>query len=302
MDRIDAFFDAGGTLASRHPLYERRPGQHEMARLVEGVLRDGGRAMIEAGTGTGKTLAYLVPALECGRRVVVSTGTRNLQDQIADKDLPFLRDRCGLPVAACVMKGRENYLCRYRLAQLEAEPLFEDLAEQEWLPRIAAWSRTTTTGDRAELSDMPDALKLWRDVNARAETCGGVRCPEFERCWLTTLKRRAQAAQLVIVNHHLFFADLAVRSAYGAVLPDYDSVIFDEGHLLEEIATLYFGAQVSSAQIEDVARRAASGVVGAVRSAPLRARRGSRPSALRAHLARGARSRRGVAAHGSRAR
>jgi ATP-dependent DNA helicase DinG len=256
VDRIDAFFDAGGTLARAHPLYERRPGQHEMARLVEGVLRDGGRAMIEAGTGTGKTLAYLVPALDCGRRVVVSTGTRNLQDQIADNDLPFLRDRCGLPVSACVMKGRENYLCRYRLAQLEAEPLLEDLAEQEWLPRIAAWSRATTTGDRAELSDMPDALKLWRDVNARAETCGGVRCPEFERCWLTALKRRAQSAQLVIVNHHLFFADLAVRSAYGAVLPDYDSVIFDEGHLLEEIATLYFGAQVSSAQIEDVARQA----------------------------------------------
>jgi ATP-dependent DNA helicase DinG len=258
MEPVPSFFGSGGVLSRAHPAYEPRPGQHEMAALVDRVLRDGGRAMVEAGTGTGKTLAYLVPALASGRRVIVSTGTRNLQDQIWDKDLPFLRERAGVDVSACVMKGRENYLCRYRLAQFEREPLLEDLAEQEWVPRIAAWSRETSTGDRAELGELPDGVRMWRDVNARADTCGGSRCPEHERCWLTALKRRAQDAQLVIVNHHLFFADLAVRSAYGAVLPDYDSVVFDEAHLLEEIATLYFGVQVSSAQVEDLARHAES--------------------------------------------
>ena len=256
MDPVESFFGAGGVLARSHPAYEPRPGQHEMAQLVARVLGEGGRAMIEAGTGTGKTLAYLVPALASGRRVIVSTGTRNLQDQIWDKDLPLLRERAGLTVSACVMKGRDNYLCRYRMAQFEREPLLEDLAEEPWVARIAAWGRETATGDRAELAELPDGLRMWRDVNARAETCGGSRCPEFERCWLTLLKRRAQEAQLVIVNHHLFFADLAVRSAYGAVLPDYDTVIFDEGHLLEEIATLYFGVQVSAAEIEDLARQA----------------------------------------------
>lgn len=227
-----------------------------MARAVERTLGEGGSLMIEAATGTGKTLAYLVPALASGRRVVVSTGTRNLQDQIFGNDLPFLRDRAGLAVSACIMKGRENYLCRYRTAQFAREPLLEDVEEAPWVQRIAQWSARTGSGDRAEIPDLPDRLKLWRDVNARADTCTGTRCPEYELCWLTRLKRTAQDAQIIVVNHHLFFADLAVRSAYGAVLPDYDTVIFDEAHLVEEVATLYFGVQVSSNQIEDLARQA----------------------------------------------
>jgi len=226
-----------------------------MACAVERTLAEGGTLMIEAATGTGKTLAYLVPALRSGRRVVISTGTRNLQDQIFEKDLPFLRDEVGVDVSACLMKGRDNYLCRYRMAQFEREPLLEVLAEAPWVERIARWGRETETGDRAEIADLPDRLKLWRDVNARADTCTGTRCPEYEECWLTRLKRKAQASQIVVVNHHLFFADRVVRSAYGAVLPDYDSVIFDEAHLLEEIATLYFGVQVSSAQVEELARQ-----------------------------------------------
>jgi len=227
-----------------------------MAREVERILTDGGTFMVEAATGTGKTLAYLVPALASGRRVVVSTGTRNLQDQICGSDLPFLRDRAGLDVSACMMKGRDNYLCRYRMAQFELEPLLEDLDEAPWVRRIAEWSTITESGDRAEIADAPDSLRLWRDVNARADTCAGTRCPEYEQCWLTLVKRKAQEAQIIVVNHHLFFADLAVRSAYGAVLPDYDTVIFDEAHLLEEVATLYFGVQVSSGQIEELARQA----------------------------------------------
>jgi ATP-dependent DNA helicase DinG len=190
--------------------------------------------------------------------VIVSTGTRNLQDQIFKHDLPLLRDRAGLAVSASLMKGRDNYLCRYRLAEFLKEPMLEALDERTWLPRLAEWSTRTATGDRAEVADLPDRLRMWRDVNARADTCTGARCPEFEPCWLTRMKRAAQAANVVVVNHHLFFADLAVRTAYGAVLPDYDTVIFDEAHLLEEIATLYFGIQVSSAQIEDLIRDAES--------------------------------------------
>jgi ATP-dependent DNA helicase DinG len=262
---LGAFFGPGGALARAHPSYEHRPGQQQMATAVGGVLEHGGTLMVEAGTGTGKTLAYLVPALASARRVIVSTGTRNLQDQIYQQDLPFLSERLGLKVSACVMKGRENYLCRYRMAEFEREPLLQDLDESRWIARIAAWSHTTTNGDRAEIDDLPDDLKLWRDVNARSDTCTGSRCPEYDDCWLTRLKRAAQQAQVVVVNHHLFFADLALRSAYGAVLPDYDTVIFDEAHLIEEIATLYFGVQISSGQIEDLAReteRLAAGTGG----------------------------------------
>jgi ATP-dependent DNA helicase DinG len=154
------------------------------------------------------------------------------------------------------MKGRENYLCRWRLAEFARAPLLEDAAEAPWLKRIVEWSHHTAAGDRAEIDDLPDRLRLWRDVNARADTCAGTRCPEHDECWLTRMKRRAAESQIVVVNHHLFFADLAVRSAYGAVIPEYDSVVFDEAHLLEEIATLYFGIRVSSAQVEDLARDA----------------------------------------------
>jgi ATP-dependent DNA helicase DinG len=253
---LDSFFGPGGALARAHPAYEHRPGQEQMARAVAATLASGGNLMVEAGTGTGKTLAYLVPALLSGRRIIVSTGTRNLQDQIYNVDLPFLRERVGMEFTACVMKGRDNYLCRYRMAEFERRPLLEDIGELSWLPKIAGWSATTTTGDRAEIADLPDRLRLWRDINARSDTCGGSRCPEYDRCWLTRLKRKAQESQLIVVNHHLFFADLAVRSAYGAVLPEYDTVVFDEAHLLEEIATLYFGMQVSAAQIEEIARSA----------------------------------------------
>jgi ATP-dependent DNA helicase DinG len=255
MDRGE-FFGPGGGLAGAHPAYEHRPGQEEMARAVSRVLADGGTLMVEAGTGTGKTFAYLIPAIESGRRIIVSTGTRNLQDQIFRKDLPFLSQDAGLSVSACLMKGRDNYLCRYRFADFLREPLLEVRDERKYLPALALWSRTTESGDRAEVAELPDDLRMWRDINARADTCTGSKCPEYEMCWLTKVKRRAQQAQVVVVNHHLFFADLAVRSAYGAVLPDYDTVIFDEAHQLEEIATLYFGTTVSAHQLEELARDA----------------------------------------------
>jgi ATP-dependent DNA helicase DinG len=249
-----SFFAPGGGLASAHAGYEHRPGQEEMAQAVADVLEHGGQLMVEAGTGTGKTFAYLIPILESGRRVIVSTGTRNLQDQIFLKDLPFLRDEAGLAVSACLMKGRDNYLCRYRFAQFEHEPLIEVREERRFIPALSLWSRQTGSGDRAEVAELPDDLRLWRDINARADTCTGSKCPEYEMCWLTKVKRQAQQSQIVVVNHHLFFADLAVRTAYGAVLPDYDTVIFDEAHLLEEVATLYFGESVSAHQVDELAR------------------------------------------------
>jgi ATP-dependent DNA helicase DinG len=258
LEPAGSFFAPSGPLSRAHPVYEHRPGQEEMARAVERVLGEGGTLMVEAGTGIGKTLAYLVPALRSGRRVIVSTGTRNLQDQIFNQDLPLLRERAGLEVSASLMKGRGNYLCRYRWNEFAREPMLEVLDERLWLPQIESWSRSTTTGDRAEIADLPDQLRMWRDVNARADTCTGARCPEYDSCWLTLMKRAAQDSSVVVVNHHLFFADLAVRTAYGAVLPDYDTVIFDEAHLLEETATLYFGVQVSSGQVEDLARDAES--------------------------------------------
>ena len=171
-----------------------------MAAAVSQALARREVLVVEAGTGIGKTFAYLVPALLSGRKIIVSTGTRNLQDQIYTKDIPFLRERAGFELSACVMKGRENYLCRYRMAEVEREPLLEDAAEAHWVGRIAAWSRETQTGDRAEIADLPDRLRLWRDVNARADTCAGSRCPEYDACWLTRMKRRAAESRIVVVN------------------------------------------------------------------------------------------------------
>lgn len=254
VSRLGEFFGPDGLLRHGHPTYEPRPGQQAMAEAVFQALTEGGRLMVEAGTGTGKTLAYLAPAVFSGRRVIVSTGTRNLQDQLFLQDIPLLRRLLGGDISAALMKGRDNYLCRWRLAEFERAPLLENLDETPWVERIAAWSRTTTRGDRAEIADLPDGLRVWRDLNARAETCGGAECPEYDACWLTRMKQAAQAARIVVVNHHLFFADLALRTAFGSVLPDYDTVVFDEAHLLESVATLYFGARISSADVEDLAR------------------------------------------------
>jgi len=253
---LDRFFSLDGELARAIEGYEERQGQRQMAETVAQTLERGGVRLIEAATGTGKTLAYLLPLILSGRRVIISTGTLNLQDQIDQKDLPFVRDKLGLNVDWRVMKGRDNYLCRYRLAEFARQPLLRDASEARHVDTVVAWAGETESGDRAELKGLPERLQFWRDINARADTCTGSRCPEYENCWLTRVKREAQQTNIVIVNHHLFFADLAVRSEFGSVLPEYDTVVFDEAHLLEEVATLYFGIQVSTNQIEELARDA----------------------------------------------
>src|SRR4051812_28386427 len=210
-------------------------------RIAEAIERDD-RLFVEAGTGTGKTMAYLLPAILSGRKVVVSTGTKTLQDQIARIDLPRLQAVLPGRFSFTVMKGLSNYLCLRRFHEHSAQQTL-GLGEPDPLARVRAWIDETATGDRADLADLPDDAPVWRDITATPETRLGARCPYFERCFVTAMRRRAVEAQIVLTNHHLFFADLALRSRWpdAQVLPPYEAVIFDEAHQLEEVATEFFG-------------------------------------------------------------
>ncbi len=259
-----SFFGPGGLLARTHPHYEFRQSQLEMAQAVEESFRDKRHLIVEAGTGTGKTLAYLLPALLSNRRVVVSTGTKNLQEQLFYKDVPFLKTvlaQAGLKdIRVCYMKGRANYLCRQKLYDLEAHPALAVFEEPEQLKVLHDWEKTTVTGDRAELATLPesgDGRGLWERLDARRETCTGQKCAQYDRCFITEMHRRAVEADLVIVNHHLFFADLSLKRLGipgMGVLPDYGAVIFDEAHEVEDVAGQYFGVGVSNYRVEDLAR------------------------------------------------
>ena len=246
-------FARGGPLDLAMPEFEPRAGQAEMAAAVGRVFEEGGVLLAEAGTGTGKTLAYLVPAILSRERVLISTGTKNLQEQIYFKDIPALRDALGIPFTATYMKGRANYLCVHKLDQLTdgTGPVVHDV----FLPIIREWSARTDTGDRAELQDLPEDLAFWPDVSATADTCLGTECPRFEDCFVTKMRQRAAASDVVIVNHHLLCADAAVRqSAYGEVIPAFTRAILDEAHQLEDVATQYFGFNVSTYRVEELAR------------------------------------------------
>ncbi len=251
----------GGELSKALPGYEHRPSQLELAREIERVLETRGTLLAEAGTGTGKTLAYLVPAALSGRKVVVSTATKTLQDQVFQKDIPLLRDTVGLPFEAAYLKGRNNYLCAHRFEAFDKSPAFATREEAALWPGLRDWALGTQTGDRAE-ADLPDAFAAWRQLSTTSETCLGSRCPLFEPCFVTRARRRAENADVLVVNHHLFFADLALKSRPGAdgaaVLPRYEAVVFDEAHALEDVATDYFGVQVSSFRVDDLATDALS--------------------------------------------
>lgn len=252
-------FGPDGLIATAHPEYEYRPGQMEMARAVMRAFEEKRHLIVEAGTGTGKTLAYLVPAVAAALggngRVIVSTGTKNLQEQLMEKDIPFLQSVLPKPFAATYMKGRNNYLCLNRLARAQSAPVLEGLDEVDYFEEVSQWSRETEIGDRAELSNLPESLSFWRHIDARSESCLGQKCPDYDACFITRMRNRAQEADIIVVNHHLFFADLSLRNGnYGSVLPDYTAVILDEAHLVEEVASEYFGAQVSNYQIDDLVR------------------------------------------------
>jgi len=252
-----ACFGPKGWLATRHPHYEYRPGQLKMAQAVEAAFRERRHLLVEAGTGTGKTLAYLIPAIASGQRVVISTGTKNLQDQLYTKDIPFLAQHLEQPLRVCYMKGRANYLCRQKVYDFENRPILRGLEEVEEFAAIREWERQTETGDRSELAVLSEASELWAKVDARRETCTGQKCPQFDRCFLTIMHRRALESDLIIVNHHLFFADLALRDHdYASVLPPYAAVIFDEAHEVEEIAGNYFGRSMSNYRFEELCRDA----------------------------------------------
>jgi ATP-dependent DNA helicase DinG len=255
-DRIplDKIFAPGGWLARHHPKYEFRPGQLEMAESVESALENRHHLIVEAGTGTGKTLAYLVPLLRSGLRAVISTGTKNLQEQLFYKDVPFLK-KMFPQMRVTLMKGRQNYLCRQKLYDMERQPALDGMEQVEQYPKIRQWEGRTETGDRAELRWLPDASELWKKMDARREACTGQKCQQFERCFITRMHQRAAESDLLIVNHHLFFADLALRqNDYAALLPDYAALVFDEAHDMEDVATQYFGVEVSSYRMEELAR------------------------------------------------
>jgi ATP-dependent DNA helicase DinG len=250
---VAAVFADDGVLARAVDQFEPRESQRTMAAAVARTLQHGGVLLAEAGTGTGKTLAYLVPAVLNRQRVLISTGTKNLQEQIYFKDIPTLRAAMGIPFTATCMKGRANYLCLHRLDQLRAHPA----SPQDFVSMIDEWRRVTETGDRAELSDLPEDSSWWPDVAATAETCLGSDCPQYRDCYVTTMRQRAAESDVVIVNHHLLCADASVRhSSYGEVIPDCHYAIIDEAHHLEDVATQYFGIAVSNYRVGDLVRDA----------------------------------------------
>jgi ATP-dependent DNA helicase DinG len=237
--------------------YEHRPAQLEMAVTVHEAFQSHNHAIVEAGTGTGKTLAYLLPAICSGRRVVISTATKSLQEQLYQKDVPFLQKYFAPNLKVAVMKGRSNFLCKAKLHQMADQPMLRGMEEMDAFRQIRDWSKFTESGDRAELTFLADDSELWPRFDARRETCTGQKCANFNECFVTQMHQRAAEAELIIVNHHLFFADLALKQDdFGSILPEYSAVVFDEAHEIEDVASDYFGRQISNFRFEELARDA----------------------------------------------
>jgi ATP-dependent DNA helicase DinG len=260
---LSGIFGAGGLLENYHASFEIREGQLAMANAIQSAILSKRHLAVEAGTGTGKTLAYLVPAVAAAvannYRVVISTGTKNLQEQLMEKDIPFLQRVLPRKFTAAYMKGRSNYACIYRMKMADEQPILDGVGEIAMFRKVSEWFKTTDSGDRAELVDLPENLPFWNRVNERSEICLGSKCPDIEQCFITKMRVRAENADIVVVNHHLFFADLNLRgNDFGRVIPDHDIVIFDEAHLLEDIAADYFGMQLSNFRVDEVAKDAAA--------------------------------------------
>src|SRR6266404_957345 len=250
------FFSKKGLLSEWHPNYEYREGQLQMAEAVENALADKKHVIVEAGTGTGKTLAYLVPAILSGKRIVVSTGTKNLQEQLFFKDIPFLQKHFDRPLQVCLMKGRGNYACRQKIYDADNQAILTGLEEFADFQIIQEWEKSTEFGDRAEIKTLPEQSTAWAKLDARRDLCSGQKCQQFERCFVTLMHQRALESDIIIVNHHLFFADLALKDEEyaGGILPEYHAVVFDEAHELEDVAGQYFGVTVSSYRFDDLRR------------------------------------------------
>lgn len=232
-----------------------RPSQQELAERIERTINDCGVFIAESGTGTGKTFAYLVPALLSGKKVLISTGTKALQDQLFQRDLPLIRDALAVPVTVALLKGRANYLCRYRLGRAEDEGRLRAPHAAHEFQRVRDWAGRTRTGDTAELTGVPEDSGVWPAVTSTAENCLGSECPDYAECFVNRARQQALAAEVLVVNHHLFFADLALREeGFGRLLPGVDAVIFDEAHQLPEIASNFFGIALSANQLLNLTR------------------------------------------------
>jgi ATP-dependent DNA helicase DinG len=243
-----------GPFAREVANFAARPGQQDMAEAVEEAIAEGGTLIAEAGTGTGKTFAYLVPALRSGKRVIVSTGTKTLQDQLFHRDLPRVREVLGARLRSALLKGRANYLCLYRLEQTHKEGRLVSREQVSQLQAIRAWSQRTGSGDRGEFADVPEDSPLWPRVTSTTDNCLGSECPLFGDCFVVKARRAAQEADLVVVNHHLLFADMAIKQeGFGEILPGAHAFVLDEAHQIPELAGVFFSTSVTSRQLTELA-------------------------------------------------
>ncbi len=271
MQDLPRIFSEDGPLARAIPGYRPRAQQVDMAGRIATAIHDCKALVAEAGTGTGKTFAYLVPALLAGGKVIVSTGTKTLQDQLFNRDLPTVRDALGVPATIALLKGRGNYVCPYHLERALAEGRFARREEAEHIRTIARFAKTTHTGDKAQLSAVPEDSGAWAQATSTRDNCLGQDCPQYKQCFVIAARREAMTADVVVVNHHLFFADVMLRDdGLGELLPACNTVIFDEAHQLPEVASLFFGEAVSTAQVLDLARDTRlEAIAGAKDYAPL---------------------------------
>ena len=252
---VEDFFRPGGRLSGRMPDWENRPGQFDMASGVDTAIAESRHLLVEAGTGTGKTLAYLVPLVLAGQRAIVSTGTKNLQEQLVRKDVTFLERVLGRRLRVAAMKGRANFLCLQKLEDFEKKPALEGIDRLSDLVQIQDWAKQTETGDRDEIRNLPGKSKLWQALDARREACTGRKCAKFDECFVTRMHRRASEADLIIANHHLFFADLSLRrDDFGTILPSHQAVVFDEAHAIEGVVGQFFGASLSNFKFTELVR------------------------------------------------
>jgi ATP-dependent DNA helicase DinG len=254
---LDAIFGPGGVLAHALPAYRFRAQQLAMAEAIARAIETRGQLIAEAGTGTGKTFAYLVPALLSGGKVIVSTGTKTLQDQLFQRDLPMIRDALKVPVSVALLKGRGNYVCHHHLGRTGDQGTFASRADAGYLPRIISFARTSATGDKSDLADVPESASIWAEVTSTRENCLGSECAHYDRCFVMNARKQALAADVVVINHHLFFADVMLKDeGLNELLPACNTVILDEAHQLPDTATLFFGEEISAGGLNELARDA----------------------------------------------
>jgi ATP-dependent DNA helicase DinG len=255
--KLHDVFKTGGALAQAIQGFSERSQQLEMALAIEAAIQGNKQLVAEAGTGTGKTFAYLVPALLSGGKVIVSTGTKTLQDQLFNRDLPNIRDALKVPVSVSMLKGRANYVCHYHLARANQEGRFASREDAQYLPIIQTFAEHSTTGDKAELTTVPENATVWQHVTSTRDNCLGQECNHYKECFVMEARKKALAADVVVVNHHLFFADVMLRDeGVAELLPSANTVIFDEAHQLPEVAGLFFGEDISTSQLIELARDA----------------------------------------------